>query len=321
MNSIIKELTEPFLFTAGFQACDFLEGVNKIGSCYRLSPKFGEGFYWVYGYKNQFAISILDAVLNDDYIIEFQQPEFIEINYFDTVSGEELSPYKQLNANCIRGHVSDNKLFRARYHKNIPIHNIELILMPEFYNDYLKTKYAGEFSDPQAAFRSIDGVTDFPELVILLRQIQAFRGDGKAAELYYESKVNEAIALIIERTKSKKSPKSNRSYTSQDLNNLDSVKSYISDHFAFDIRTEHLADIAYMSQTKLRMAFKDVYGHTITDYIKNRRIAAAESLLIRTEFPIKQIAQAVGYHQSGRFSKIFQQSTGLLPEEYRKIHN
>lgn len=319
MNRSTKTLPEPCLSWLGFQPCPCKETLNLEGLCYEPPKELGEGYYWYYERENMFALGVLDLRLNEDKVLEYQQQDFISINYYDTISAEELSPYKRLNANCIRGHVSNCKIFRARYHKNVPIHGIELMLMPGYYHDYLEKKYPNEFPDPKAAFLSIDGVSNFPELVLLMRQIQTFQGTGVSAHLFYESKVNEAVSLIIDRTKEHKSFSPSGELSKEDMTNLDAVKSYIEDHFAFDIRTEHLTKISCMGQTKLRYSFKKIYGFTITEYIQNKRIAHAEYLLIGTDFPISQIAEAVGYHHAGRFSKLFQKITGLLPEEYRHL--
>ncbi len=191
--------------------------------------------------------------------------------------------------------------------------------MPGYYHDYLEQKYPGEFPDPKEAFLSVDGVTNFPELVLLMRQIQTFQGTGIAADLFYESKVAEAISLIIEKTKVHKGFIPSGELTRDDIVNLDAVKSYIEDHFAFDIRTEQLTRIACMGQTKLRYSFKKLYGYTITEYIQNKRVAHAEYMLIGTDFTISQIAEAVGYHHAGRFASLFQKNTGLFPDEYRRV--
>ncbi len=101
--------------------------------------------------------------------------------------------------------------------------------------------------------------------------------------------------------------------------NLDAVKCYIEDHFAFDIRAEHLTKIACMGQTKLRYSFKKLYGYTITEFIQNKRIAHAEYMLVGTDFTVSQIAESVGYHHAGRFASLFRKNTGLFPEEYRQL--
>lgn len=319
MKNETKNLPEPCLIQLGFQPCECKKTLNLEGICYEPPKELGEGYYWYYEKEGMFAIAVLDLRLKEDKVLEYQQQDFISINYYDTISAEELSPYKRLNANCIRGHVSDCKIYRARYHKNVPIHGIELMLMPGYYQDYLQQKYPNEFSDTKAAFLSVDGMTDFPQLVLLMRQLQTFQGTGMSAHLFYESKVSEALSLIIDKSKEHKGFTPSNKLSKDDLMNLDAVKSYIDDHFAFDIKAEHLTKIACMGQTKLRYLFKKCYGYTITEYIQNRRIAHAEYLLVCTDFTISQIAEAVGYHHAGRFASLFQKSTGLYPDEYRKM--
>lgn len=316
-----QELVTPCLSEWNFSSCDVPDRFNSEGLCFCPPPEIATGYYWFYEKKNTFAISIIDFKLKKDIIMEYKQPEFISINYYDTISAEEISPYKRLNANCIRGHVADSQLFKARLHSNVPIHGMELMLMPEYYNDYLLKKYPGEFVDPKSAFRSIDGILEFPELVLLFHQIQGFRGTGASAHLYYESKVAEAISIIIEKTKEKPEYNQCKKLSKEDIKCLDSVKSYISDYFAFNINSEQLCKIACMGQSKMRYAFKSLYGYTITEFIQNKRISHAEYLLAKTDFPINQVAKAVGYNNSGRFSFLFHKITGLLPVEYRKLIN
>ena len=320
MNKKKKEsLPGPCLEQMNFKPCPCREFLSPAGCCFEPDPSIGEGYYWYYEKPGMFAVSVMDLRAKEDYIMEYQQPDFISVNYYDTISAEELSPYKRMNANCIRGHVSDGKLFCERIHKNVPVRGTELMLMPGYYHDYLESKFPGEFPDPKSAFRSIDGSTDFPELVLILKQIGKFQGEGMAADLYFESKVNEALSLIIERTKNTSDHSHIRALSTEDLMNLNNVKSYIEDHFAFDIKTEQLSAIACMGQTKLRTCFKQAYGCTITGYIQDQRLAHAEYLLIKTNFNISQIAEAVGYHHAGRFSSLFKKNTGLFPDEYRRL--
>ena len=70
--------------------------------------------------------------------------------------------------------------------------------MPAYYEDYLKKQYLEEYRNPVEAFRKIDQTTDFPEMSRLLSELQNYRGDGMAAKLFYESKVAEALSLVVE---------------------------------------------------------------------------------------------------------------------------
>ena len=319
MKNKVDNLLEDCLNHLGFLPCPCKDNVNIEGTCYELPHDLGEGYYWYYEREGMFAIGMIDIRFKKDKVIAYKQQDFISISYYDTIFAEELAPYKRLNANCIRGHVSNHQIYRAKYHKNVPIRGIELILMPGYYHDYLKQKYPNEFLDYKNAFLSIDGINDFPQLVLLMRQLQNFKGTGLAAHLFYESKVSEALSLIIDKSIKSKNIISHNELSKEDLVNLDAVKSYINDHFAFNIKTDTLTKIACMGQTKLRNSFKKCYGYTITQYIQNKRIAHGEYLLVATDFTIKQIAQSVGYHHAGRFAALFQKNTGLYPDEYRNI--
>ena len=152
----------------------------------------------------------------------------------------------------------------------------------------------------------------------LLFEIENYRGEGMAAALFYEAKVTEAIALVVDAWK-RQSQRHERPLSAQDMAGLQNVVSYIADHYAFDIPLERLVSIACMSESKLKSCFKRQLGCSVTQYIQGRRMSQAEHLLIDTDFTMGQIAQMIGYTTSSRFAELFKKSTELLPNEYRKI--
>ena len=89
----------------------------------------------------------------------------------------------------------------------------------------------------------------------LLFEIENYRGEGAAATLFYEAKVTEAIALVVDAWK-RQSQKQEKPLSDADRESLQNVVSYIADHYAFDIPLERLASIACMSETKLKSCFK-----------------------------------------------------------------
>lgn len=154
----------------------------------------------------------------------------------------------------------------------------------------------------------------------LLTEIKDYRGEGIAAKLFYEGKVAEAVSMVVEYQK-KHPDKPAHKLSQQDIENLQIVAAYLSDHYAFDIPLERLTQIACMGTTKLKSCFKKYYDCTITEYVQQRRMSQAEYLLAYTELTVGQVAQTVGYSTSSRFAELFRKSTGLLPLEYRKTHS
>ena len=289
------------------------------GKLYRV-PEWGDGKYWIYCDRDRFDIKIHDFSFKDDTVYEIkpgEYPECLNIACYESVSGEELSPYRRLTAACVKTFFGGNTGLKYSFHKGIPLRSIGIEVFPSYYRRYLKQAYPDTYVDPAQAFHCVGQFEQFPEMAALLRQIWSFRGDGMSAALFYEAKVSEAISLVLARGRERTNP--DKAVSDQDKLLLANAATYIQDHFCTDISLEHLAQIACMGTTKLKATFKVVYQMTITEYIRQRRLSHAEMLLATTDFPIAQVAAAVGYRNDGRFAALFKENCGLYPAEYRQM--
>ncbi|MBV4429411.1 helix-turn-helix transcriptional regulator [Clostridium tyrobutyricum] len=319
MNStLLTDYYESLLTNNHFILADENETFNSVGRCWKPSPKFGDGFYWIYAQKDLFDIKIHDFYFNDDFFMEFKLPECLSITQYESISGEELNPYRRLSTGCIKTFVGGYKPYKALIHKKIPIRSIGIEVMPSYYEDYLKKQYPIAYVSPLSAFKQIDQTMDFPAMAKLLYEVKNYQGSGIAASLFYEAKVAEAVSLVVQEQKKIIQNKEKQLMT-QDIEKLENVVAYLNDHYAFDLPLKLLAKIACMGTTKLKVSFKQLQGCTITEYIQQRRMSQAESLLINTDFTIGQIAKMIGYSTSSRFAELFRKSTGILPMEYRKM--
>jgi AraC-like DNA-binding protein len=318
LNDIIDDIYMPLLVEHGFTAQPNNDRFGAMGLCWSLSEQIGQGYYWTYGQKNLFDIKIHDFYFHEDSFLEFNLPQCLSITQYESISGEELTPYRRLAAGCIKTIIGGYKPYKILVHKKIPVRCIGIEIMPAYYEDHLKKQYPGEYANPYDAFRCVDQTTNFPEMAKLLSQVKNYRGQGFSAKLFYEAKVAEAVSLVFEQQK-KSLTKSASKLSAQDLEQLEAVTAYINDHFAFDLPLQRLSQIACMGMTKLKSSFKLYHNCTITEYIQQRRMSQAEHLLSATDLTIGQVAQTVGYSNAGRFAELFRLSTGLLPGEYRKI--
>ena len=312
------ECYDTLLNDTGFSIDEINQNYPPSGITYRLSETLGEGYYWIYSKKDYFDIKIHDFSLKEDFYLDFDLPGCLSITLYESISGEELNPYRRINAGCIKTFVDNKVPYKALIHKKIPIKAIGIEIMPAYYEEYLKNEYPGEYTNPIEAFKAIDQTMDFPEMKKLLKEVSNYRGEGIAASLFYEAKVAEAVSLMVEQHK-KMINRKEKPLSSEDIYQLENVISYLNDHFAYDVSLDRLSKIACMGTTKLKKAFKTYKGCTITEYVQNRRMSQAEHLLANTDFPIGQIAKMIGYSTSSRFAELFKKSTGILPVEYRKI--
>lgn len=199
-NEIIKKY-DTLLTESSFIPVANCERFSPAGNSWQLSPKLGGGYYWVYAQKNLFDIKIHDFYFHDDFVLNFDIPEGISITRYDSISGEELNPYRRLSAGSIQTVVGGKQNYKAIIHKRIPIRSVGIEVFPAYYEDYLKKQYPDEYFDLPSAFQCVDSAGQFPAMSKLLFEIENYRGDGAAAALFYEAKITEAVALAVDNQK------------------------------------------------------------------------------------------------------------------------
>lgn len=318
MNSVLESLSKQIVETNGFAPCND-HPYGPMGQCWRLSPELGEGFFWVYSEKDLFDIKIHNFCYNQDTFVNCMVSGYLGIFYYSSISGEQLTPYRRLNAGCIQSIAGGSEPYKIWVHKKIPVRSIGIGITPAYYEEYIKANYPDESINPYDAFAKLNQEEVFPELVFLLKQVENYREDGMAAKLFYKGKVDEVVSLLLSRLKKQSQKLSSREVSKQDLRQIETAVSYINDHYASDISLDQLAQFACMSISKFKIVFKKVYGCSATSYIQQRRLSHAECLLAESDLTIGQIAKSVGYSTSSRLSALFRDSTGLTPAEYRRL--
>jgi AraC family transcriptional regulator len=98
---------------------------------------------------------------------------------------------------------------------------------------------------------------------------------------------------------------------------LSRVVDYIDAHLDNDLSVLELANVAFLSQYHFGKMFKRSTGQNPHQYVTNRRIERAGSLLRTGKLTLSQIAFAVGFQDQSQFTTIFKRYIGTTPGEYR----
>lgn len=99
---------------------------------------------------------------------------------------------------------------------------------------------------------------------------------------------------------------------------LENVRSLIEENPARHYDIEELGRMAAMNRTKLRAAFKLVYGMTLSDYQTASRMRLAERRLRATELSLESVAHEVGYANAASFVVAYKAFFGSTPGRARK---
>ena len=306
----------PSLEQIGFEEYEPPEGFCPLWRSYRGEGETSGSFH-ILAPSDRWQIAIHDFTLLHDTVMEFELPEYLSVAWYESISGEEFTPYRRLRAKSIWGFYSGDGGWRGLVHGGVPVKAVSIEVRPEMSRAYLEREYDGQFERVRDAFASLSDDGDSPELRALLAGLWPRPGDEHRSQLYYEGKVFEAMGLIVERTKARRDT-SGRAVAPEDRERIQAVALYIDDHCASALTVDDLARAACMSPTKFKECFKAVTGSTLTRYVQSRRISQSEGLLRMPDLSIEQVAHAVGYTCASRFSELFRRETGLLPSEYSR---
>ncbi len=95
------------------------------------------------------------------------------------------------------------------------------------------------------------------------------------------------------------------------------ISSYIQSFYKIASLSE-LASILKMSAPYVSKLIKDLFGATFTELVCERRFSEAEQLLLHSDLPITEIADAVGYDNNSFFHRRFRERYGISPSKWRK---
>ena len=96
------------------------------------------------------------------------------------------------------------------------------------------------------------------------------------------------------------------------------VKRFIDYNYRKNLSMDDISAVIYRSNDYVKKQFKQYYGVTPYAYYLDVKMAHAKCLLQRTNLPIKQIADRLGYKSDRYFSKRFSEIMGITATQYRK---
>jgi AraC-like DNA-binding protein len=98
-----------------------------------------------------------------------------------------------------------------------------------------------------------------------------------------------------------------------------SAKLYIDDNFQEAIDLDKIAGKACLSRFHFHRLFTKVYKITPHQYLTQKRIDKARTLLHNDHLSVTEVCNEVGFESIGSFSMLFKKEIGFAPTYYRNM--
>lgn len=102
---------------------------------------------------------------------------------------------------------------------------------------------------------------------------------------------------------------------------IQEIQNYIHHNLKETLRIPELAKKAGTNQQYFKVQFKNTFGESVHEFIKNKRLNTALKLIRETQQSIGWIAIQVGYSSISSFSQAFKNKFGKSPQAYKVSKN
>lgn len=109
-------------------------------------------------------------------------------------------------------------------------------------------------------------------------------------------------------------------FQTKDMTAYDAYTRFLVEHYAdCTLSQESASDFFHISASRFARSFKEEMGATFPKYLTAMRIRKAKELLLSTTMRIDEIAAMVGISNRVTFNRLFKQSEGMSPGQFREL--
>jgi AraC-like DNA-binding protein len=290
---------------------------ERLGKGYVRKLRFGTDFKAVihqYVLKEDLTIQRNASSNGNDLVTIFfysnEQP--VEIAY-NTNSQVRFSQWDDSAIQITSNDLSSTICFPAHHHINyvvvgIKTPRLKALLAVNDPNPILQT-----IANSGNSFLYFENLT--AEMKLLLKKLSTINMNDPLSAFYMQIKVQELLYFLFHKLSLREC------VPHQNINSIDAERLlYVRNEILRDLSVPpvlaELAQIAAMSETKLKQLFKQTFGSTIYNYYQQARMEEAAFLLKQGKYSVAEVGYELGFSNLSHFSRMFEKHYGLNPKRF-----
>jgi AraC-like DNA-binding protein len=302
-------------------------GGTVNGDLLTIPEKVGQGYIRKLSFGEEFKITMHHYMLKEDLIIKRNTSglgnELITIFFYSNeqalgiaYNNQQDIQFTERNDSAIQ--VTSNDLsstirFPAGHH----IHYAVIAIMPAYLKKLLKLQKPNStletITTTGNSFLFFENMA--AETKLLLKNLGTLDMSDDLSQFYMHIKVQELLYQLFQKLAKRES------VPHQNINNADAARLLIiRNEVISDLSTPpvlaELAHLAAMSETKLKLLFKQSFGDTIYNYFQRARMEEAAFLLKQGKRSVAEVGYELGFANLSHFSRLFEKHYGSTPKRF-----
>lgn len=303
-----------------------IQGTVKNGLLV-IPDRLGQGYIRKLAFGPDFKITIHRYCLKEDLVIKRntsgQGNDLITVFFYNNEQALEIAfnddtqvLFSQRDESAIQ--VTSNDLSSTiRFPAQQTVHYVVVAIKPPRLTELLAV------SEPNSVLQTITGSGNSflffermaAETKLLLKNMAAVDMNDRLSHFYMQIKVQELLYLVFHKLALRESA-AHQSINSADAERLLSIRNEIISNLSIPPLIRELAQVAAMSETKLKQLFKQTFGTTIYTYYQQARMEEAAFLLKQGKHSVGEVGYKLGFSNLSHFSRLFEKHYGLNPKRY-----
>jgi AraC family transcriptional regulator, transcriptional activator of the genes for pyochelin and ferripyochelin receptors len=149
----------------------------------------------------------------------------------------------------------------------------------------------------------------------VVQAVRHCKFQGPTRYIFIESKMLELFVLQMEHFHSLQVAPIKETWKSEDREKIFAVREYIEKAYLESLTLKDFTYAFGINEFKLKKGFKHFYNTTVFGYILDLRMKKAKELLNERQMNVSEVAEFIGYNNTGSFSFEFKKRFGYSPSK------
>lgn len=158
----------------------------------------------------------------------------------------------------------------------------------------------------------------WPEIEKNVTHLSLINEQDSLSHFYFRIKVQELIYLLFSKL-IKREGQTQQTIGNTDVASLYAVRTAILTDLSKPPKLGELAQAITMSETKMKLVFKQIFGDSIYNYFQTARMEEAAFLLKQADYSVSEIGYQLGFTNLSHFSRLFEKHYHSTPKKYSSV--
>jgi AraC-like DNA-binding protein len=159
-----------------------------------------------------------------------------------------------------------------------------------------------------------------PEMRAVVERTDESSFHGGLKKLYLEGKILELLALRLAQLSEAPPLQARAALSRRQIERLHEARALVTARMAAPPSLRELSREVALSTTLLKRGFRELFGVTVFEHLRNLRLERARELLRDQGASVKEAAWSVGYASLSHFARAFGARFGANPRAWAKAH-